>query len=89
MLQPGIDSSSTYGEIHDELAGIYNDFAIVVLEAHYGPEPYWQECAPNQPIGEFCRDIYAVAVKGPSGAHRYTLGVVRTAELDYPIAICK
>src|SRR4051794_20624871 len=88
MSLPGIDSSSTYGEIHSELAAQYQNFQIKVLEARYGPKPYWQECIPNRQIGSACGDIYAVGVRKLE-PKRYTLGVVRTAEWDYPIAICK
>ena len=57
-----------------------------LLHANYGPKPYWTESHPDSIVEETCQVIYAVDI---SDGARYSLAVVRTTLLDYPVAICE
>lgn len=84
----GITPESTFGDIKAELMLMdpVNLTHASILRAHYGPRPYWVHSDPNSRPGDTCQILYVVA----NGESQYCiLGVVRTAQSDYPIAICK
>jgi len=81
----GVSSRSTYGDIMKRMAGLGLHQATL-LHTNYGPKPCWTESDPDSIVEETCQVIYAVDI---SDGARYSLAVVRTALLDYPVAICR
>ncbi|KIM25730.1 hypothetical protein M408DRAFT_206864 [Serendipita vermifera MAFF 305830] len=84
IIDCSVEPDSTYGDFCTALALQYSEYKVILLQAVYGPKPYWRESIPEDLIGPICQNMFAVALKGPQ---RYTLGIVQTATSDYPLAI--
>ena len=56
----------------------------VLLQATYGPKPYWTKANPEVSIGDTCQTLYAVDIGNSMG---YTLALVRRCDRDYPILL--
>jgi hypothetical protein len=57
-----------------------------MLQANYGPWPYWTVADLKSTIAATCRTLYAVNIEG---GIQYLLAVLRTPQADCPLAICK
>ncbi|KIM24271.1 hypothetical protein M408DRAFT_331810 [Serendipita vermifera MAFF 305830] len=84
IIRCAIEPGSTYGEFRNASALQYPEYEIIILEAIYGPNPYWRESVPKNLIVPTCQNLFAIAIKHPQ---RYTLAVIQTALSDYPLAI--
>jgi len=78
-----VDYASTFGDVTTELA-TNRQRRWTVLEANYGPWPYWRRANLDSAIGAICQTIYAIDEETIT---RYVLGVVRNSEADIPLII--
>jgi hypothetical protein len=81
-----INRSSTFQNVLDEVKKVHPSGQWRMLQADYGPWPYWAEAELSSTITSTCRTLYVVDT---GGNLQYFLAVVRTSQDDYPLAICK
>ncbi|KIM20751.1 hypothetical protein M408DRAFT_124013 [Serendipita vermifera MAFF 305830] len=84
--QVWVNHSSTFGSITDELRATDPSRHFILLQPHWGPNPYWTPANLDQLAGETCQTIYGVI---QDQSLPYILGVLRTSHSDYPLSICK
>jgi hypothetical protein len=79
-----INEDLTFADIKKDLcdSGIPE---ATLLRSHYGLKPYWTEPDPTSKIGPICQTLYAVRAEG----FPFILALVRHAEVNYPVVICK
>ncbi|KIM30293.1 hypothetical protein M408DRAFT_296513 [Serendipita vermifera MAFF 305830] len=79
-----VNHLSTFGTVAQEVATVYSGNNFVVLQPHWGPNPYWTSADATKLIGETCQTVYAV-VNNPNTP--YILGILRTSLSDSPLPI--
>jgi hypothetical protein len=80
-----INQSSTFKDVLGEITKL-KPGQWSMLQANYGPWPYWTVADLNSTIAVTCRTLYAVNI---GGGVKYLLAVLRTLQADFPLAICK
>ncbi|KIM30290.1 hypothetical protein M408DRAFT_328325 [Serendipita vermifera MAFF 305830] len=79
-----VNERSTFGDVLGEISTLDPTLEFVVLQAFWGPTPYWTEANPGTLIEPTCQMLYTIAKQRNT---RYIIGVVRTSSSDYPIVL--
>jgi hypothetical protein len=82
---PVVNNESTFNNIQEEMHRDTSE-KWTLLQAHYGPNPYWTplEQANQEPIGATCQTLFAF---NRNIGSEYVLAVVRRPDSDYPLVL--